>query len=94
MSVGEMIASHHFHDALCRAREADKAFRATELGRAFTWFESAVGNAWRLDTELGFTDRGDKAAKRAWVNADQATQHFRVLLERLMERVDAPTPSN
>lgn len=86
MTVGEMIAAHHANDAFFRARQNIEAFRKTEIGAAFLRFEQSLGEAWRLDTELGFRDIGDKAAKRAWERSDQDRMTFLTFLDRLMRK--------
>lgn len=82
-SVGEQIANHHWRDAHETARRAQQAFEATELGAALRAFEHCIGDAWRIDTELGFMDgRSDKAAKRAWEKADEARRTLMTHLKR------------
>lgn len=86
MTVGEIIASHHCNDALWRARAADKAFAATDVGRAFIRFRNSYGEAWRKDTELGFDGLGLVGAKKQWERADVDEAVFRTHLERLMRQ--------
>lgn len=55
-------------------------FIATPIGAAFAKYEYAHARAWQKDTELVYTDRGDKSVKEAWKASDQARSELLKLL--------------
>ncbi len=77
-TVGEMIALHHWRDALDRARREDQAFRATPLGAALTRWENALANAWQKDCQETVSDR---VLSAAWEREEQARREFLTLLD-------------
>jgi hypothetical protein len=90
-TVGEMIAGHHWRDALERSRADDAAFFGTAVGTALRRFVDAHGNAWKRDTELGYRDdvaaytrTGNDRVDRAWKYSDKCEAELRTLIERLM----------
>ena len=82
MTVGEMIARHHFKDALWCSRADAEAFAATPVGEAFVRFEKALLYAQRCDSEFEFQDRGEKAARIAWERSDKARAEFLSVLRQ------------
>lgn len=80
-TVGEMIAHHHFYDALRRSCEQHSTFKATAIGRAFLRWESLNDSAIRADEALGWNEARSAAnARRAFDAADKARQEFLTLL--------------
>ena len=81
LTVGEMIASHHFRDALTRTRAEHAAFASTDVGRAFLDFENALAGYWQLD---GQEHVSDKRLNAAADKADRARAVLRTHITRLM----------
>lgn len=81
MTVGEIISSHHWRDALLKARKDSEVFAATEVGRAMLDFENALAGYWRLD---GLEHVSDKRLTAASDKADRARAVLRTHIARLL----------
>jgi len=84
MTVGEMIAAHHYHDARHIWLEDGRALAATKLGNAFTMFASAQLAAAQADERLAASEHPTPASvasvQRLWATADMWQRECRTLL--------------
>ncbi len=81
ITVGEIIASHHWRDARDRAKADTEPFENSHLGRAFRAMLNAHGAAWQRH---GQEHVSDKALRSAWLRAEDAEQVFLTLLKRVI----------
>lgn len=81
-TVGEMIASHHWREAFDRARDANRPFVESDLGRAFHAMLNAHARTWQLD---GQEHPSDRAVKVAAERDEEAQRTFLTLMHRAIK---------
>lgn len=82
MTVGETIANHHWRDAFSVARDANKPFADSNLGRAFNAMLNAHARAWEL---AGNEHASDRAIQAAEDRNDEAQRTFLTLMHRAIK---------
>lgn len=83
MTVGEMIARHHWRDAWEKAREEHEVFRKSELGRAYYAMLNAHARTWRLD---GDENASPRAIQIAADLDEEAQRTFLTIMNRAIDQ--------
>lgn len=77
-TVGEMIASLHFRDAISRAAEDSRAYGQTDIGRATRNLRSAIENACMLEAMDHVRLSKQEAA---WDRVDECERTLRSVID-------------
>lgn len=85
-SVGEMISSLHFRDAIARAVEDSRAYRQTDIGRATRALRHAIENACNLEAMEHVRLSKQEAA---WDRVDECERTLRSVIDRALREARA-----
>jgi len=78
-TVGEMIAEHHFRDAMNNAAEAARSYNQTFVGRAIRSLISSLENACMLEAQEHVSLSKQATA---WERVDECERTLRSVIDR------------